>query len=268
MFLNPLTIVAVADKQHLVFRDGKYESTATKWFQQKFSPQPAWTEGHSPEAQASGVKFNVFKMQTPGSQVDINILQHAADYSAVAEKYRYDCMGFALGSWTKPGVGYGVHYASWYDLLNDRQLATKVLHNEPDDMAKSGGRWNEPSDGLNKNIWNREIYADDPPEKIPAAGDILVFWNAGKIAGVPDEQKEWWFLTAYHAMILREVVLDKYKCIDIEKTKVDTKNGPEDIRRNCTLEEVFQAYPQFSPKYSPAGIYRLVSLTFVPRTLC
>ena len=199
-----------------------------------------------PGSDADKVKFDMFDMQTPTGAPVISI-QHAGDYSIIAEELRWDCMNYVLDEWDS--FNYGIQAGSIWDVLNDPQLAFKVVDNEPPVKANSTSQLVSNKLIERDSIFTHRFPVNEESDLRPRRGDILVFWYNATIEGNE-------YLRAGHAVRLEQPIFAADGKL-LSTTVVKTKNGQEKPK-TCTLEEVREVYELDFTSKAPAGIYRLI----------
>lgn len=191
----------------------------------------------------------IYMLKTPSTNATVAVtspmdLYKDSDIPKDKQNYLYDCNGYALQSYVN--FRYTVTSTCLWDVLNDPQIALKVVHNEPHVTPNSNSRV-DPRSPEGENISKLTVPENDA--RRIKKGDIVVFWtDSGE------------YLAYKHLMVIETPVYDKHCMLDLDATKVKSKNGSNAIR-DSSLQDVVNTFErQWLKKGAPVGVYRPVKL--------
>jgi hypothetical protein len=197
--------------------------------------------------------FQLYKMLTPNNS-PVLVGKPTYDVKTVPAGYLYDCHTYAMGCYEK--FGYLVQSGSLWDVYNDPQLATKIVHNEPEVIPAHTAQLKKSPYEEDKQ--GRPSIMNTPfptPQGLKIeSGDIMVFWTYF-------EMQPNWYLSGWHSVIIETPVYRagdggrQYLTLD---TMVRSKDGSADPVVK-SLDAVTKAYGSgYLKGTEPVGVYRLV----------
>jgi hypothetical protein len=217
---------------------------------------PGWPGEPNPDAQK--VKYHAFRMRTLNNSPVIvaKAAKPLYDPQTVDPRFWYDCQAFALGCYEN--FDYFVQAGSMWDVLNDPDLATAIVKNEPQILPSTTGQLADPKEARKPSIMGN-IYTNKPIQP----KDIIIWWNI-------TERGEHKQIQAWHAAIFQNVIYEaagpNQEKLSYNSTVI-SKNGSNKAEE-YTLDALLLSYRwemaaaktgTFLKEDSPVGIYRLVS---------